>query len=184
MLDGHDVAVFWATGCGKSLVYQLPALVSGLTVFVVSPLISLMQDQVIKLNHVVGGGQKTVATFLGTAQYDPSAEARAFAGEIPLVYLTPEKLMGGSCIERLAQLEASRRLLCVAIDEAHLFAMHGRSFRESIRVLAEVFFHPLFATDAVTRPLFLAMTATMTARLLLDFSKLTHVDWSLERHQL
>ena len=75
-------------------------------------------------------------------------------------------------------------LRLVAIDEAHLFAMHGRSFRESICVLAEVFFHPLFATDAVTRPLFLAMTAMMTARLLSDFSKLTHVDWSLERHQL
>ena len=54
VFEGRDVAVFWATGSGKSLMYQLPALHSGKTVLVVSPLISLMQDQVVQLNNTAG----------------------------------------------------------------------------------------------------------------------------------
>ena len=75
-------------------------------------------------------------------------------------------------------------LRLVAVDEAHLYAQHGRTFRESICVLSNLFFQPLFWGGGDNCPLFLAMTATMTERLLRNFSKLTHVDWLLKEHQL
>ena len=77
----------------------------------------------------------------------------------------------------------NRTLRLVTIDEAHLYAQHGRSFRESLRVLTNVFFAVVFRVGH-WHPLFLAMTATMTVDLLPAFSKLTTVDWSLPRHQM
>ena len=91
---GQDVCVFWATGEGKSLVYQLPALTTGRISLVVSPLVSLMTDQVAALNHTIGGG-KEISCFLGSAQVDGSVESRALAGEYKVVYITPEKLYTG-----------------------------------------------------------------------------------------
>ena len=94
--------LFWATGAGKSLVYQLPALTTGKVSLVVSPLISLMTDQVAALNHMVGGG-KEIGCFLGSSQMDGSIESRALSGEFRVVYLTPEKLYTGF-LERLQPL--------------------------------------------------------------------------------
>ena len=118
-LSGKDVAVFWATGHGKSICYQLPALHTGRMAVVVSPLISLMTDQVQRLNNTVGRGERTVAAMLGSGQLDPSVEERALNGQYPLVYLSPEKLMAGSTLDRLCQLHARQPLLLFAIDEAH-----------------------------------------------------------------
>lgn len=90
----RDVACFWATGAGKSLVYQLPALHTSRTAIVVSPLISLMSDQVRKMNATVGASRgRDLACFLGSAQADSSVEQRAFAGEYAVVYVTPEKVL-------------------------------------------------------------------------------------------
>jgi hypothetical protein len=75
---GRDTCVFWATGTGKSLCYQLPPLQTNTVALVVSPLISLMEDQVAKLNSLSGGA---VATFLGSSQSDPDMEKRALNGK-------------------------------------------------------------------------------------------------------
>ena len=114
VLAKRDVAVFWATGRGKSLCYQLPALHMGKTAVVVSPLVSLMQDQVTKANYQQG---REVAALLGTAQLDPSVERRAWEGAFPLLYLTPEKIAAGG-IERLVQMHQAGKLLLAAVDEA------------------------------------------------------------------
>ena len=107
--EGRDAMVLMATGGGKSLCYQVPPLVAGGAVLVVSPLVSLMQDQVTKTNYHQGS---QVAVLLGTAQNDRSVEDRAFRGEFRLVYVTPEKLAAGG-IERLDALHRSGRLLLV-----------------------------------------------------------------------
>jgi superfamily II DNA helicase RecQ len=77
LLDKRDVAIFWATSQGKSLCYQIPSLHLNQVAVVVSPLISLMHDQVSKLN---GLSKDQVATFLGTAQQDPQEERKALQG--------------------------------------------------------------------------------------------------------
>ena len=117
-LEGQDVAVFWATGSGKSLCYQLPALHSGNLTLVVSPLISLMQDQVHKLNHGLMTNDENsnpLATYLGSGQLDASQESKAMRGDFLLIYVTPEKLQTTGFLDRLSKLDVG----LIAIDESH-----------------------------------------------------------------
>jgi hypothetical protein len=93
-VSGRDAAVYWSTGSGKSMCYQIPALHTGKTTLVVSPLVSLMQDQVTHLNNTAGEGNVELAAFLGSAQTDASVQERALRGEFRVLYVTPEKLVG------------------------------------------------------------------------------------------
>ena len=117
ILSGRDAAVFWATGNGKSLVYQVPALHTGKTSVVITPLISLMQDQVNKINATAGRGEEELAAFLGSAQSDQTVEWRALQGEFPLVYMSPEKLFAadGVVLHALARMAGEKKLLMLAV---------------------------------------------------------------------
>lgn len=132
VLSGRDTCVFWATGAGKSLCFILPALLDRRrVVVVVSPLISLMVDQAAKINATIGGSATTpLATYLGSAQADAGEEAAALAGERPVVFLSPEKVMDGATVPRLDALRRSGRLALIAIDEAHCILQWGEAFRK------------------------------------------------------
>ena len=122
VLSGRDVCVYWPTGQGKSVCYQLPALVSNKVVVVVSPLVSLMVDQCAKLNNTVGSlpqfAHNPPAIFLGPHQKDHAGEERALKGQgARVIYCSPEKLMMSNLLSRLSAMHRDGLLLMIAIDE-------------------------------------------------------------------
>lgn len=148
-LEGRDALVVMPTGGGKSLCYQVPALVlPGLTL-VVSPLIALMLDQVSALER------RGIAAALinSTLSGDEIEErlARAVSGELKLLYVAPERFESSSFQSALRQMDISM----VAIDEAHCLSEWGHDFRPSYLRLRD--FWPKLG-----RPRLLALTATAT----------------------
>ncbi len=149
--DGGDALVLMPTGGGKSLCYQIPALLRQGTGIVVSPLIALMQDQVDALREA-----GVAAAFLNSslsAEDQREVERQLLAGELNLLYVAPERLLTGRF---LAQLERTEVAL-FAIDEAHCVSQWGHDFRPEYRELAIL--HQRF--PAVPR---IALTATADPR--------------------
>jgi ATP-dependent DNA helicase RecQ len=155
VLAGRDVFALLPTGGGKSLCFQLPAVMRpGLTV-VVSPLIALMKDQVDALNAA-----GVPATFLNSTLDADAARQRLrglHAGAYRLLYLAPERLALGSVVRDLEQWNVVR----FAIDEAHCISEWGHDFRPDYRRLAEL-------RRAFPNVPILALTATATDRVRQD----------------
>ncbi len=155
VLAGKDALVVMPTGSGKSLIYQLPALMlPGLTV-VVSPLIALMKDQQDKLAEQ-GVDAMAMHSHLSTAE-TRETERQVGEGEGKILYLTPERFKDRDFFERLL----SRTVSLFVIDEAHCVSQWGHDFRPDYLVLGAI-------AQRLGRPPILASTATATAEVRAD----------------
>ncbi|MDV0444809.1 ATP-dependent RNA helicase DbpA [Methanimicrococcus sp. At1] len=155
LLDDRDVFVLMPTGGGKSLCYQIPALMKEGTAVVVSPLISLMKDQV---DSLVANGIS--AAFLNsTLSESESADVkrRLLDGDLKILYVAPERLMMSSMLSLLKKTKIS----LFAIDEAHCVSEWGHDFRPEYRKLSEL--REKFPNVCVA-----ALTATATERVRRD----------------
>lgn len=160
VLSGCDALAVMPTGAGKSICYQVPAMVlSGLTI-VVSPLVSLMADQVRSLKEVGVRGAYLNSTLTFSQQTEVLARARA--GAYDLMYVAPERLSDSRFIEFAAEV----RIPLVAVDEAHCVSQWGQDFRPSYLAIAD------FIAALPVRPAVAALTATATERVRTDIVRL------------
>jgi ATP-dependent DNA helicase RecQ len=158
ILDGRDTLAIMPTGGGKSLCYQIPAhFLKGLTV-VVSPLISLMKDQLGKLEEL--GIRACQVNSSLNAEEEHTALAAIAAGECEIVFCTPERLTSPDFLDVLKQ----TKVVLVAIDEAHCISQWGHDFRPAYIEMAA-------AIAALGQPPVLALTATATDEVMEDIGR-------------
>ena len=159
LLDGQDVLAVMPTGAGKSICYQIPSLlVSGLTI-VISPLISLMKDQVGALNK--NGIPAAYLSSTLSIEERKTVFAMAYTGKLKLLYVSPERLLADGLINLCQNIKINY----VAVDEAHCISQWGQDFRPSYSKIHE------FLQSLPERPPVGAFTATATRTVREDIIK-------------
>ncbi|MDR4945609.1 DNA helicase RecQ [Neobacillus cucumis] len=164
VLTGRNTICVMPTGGGKSICYQIPALVLSGTTIVISPLISLMKDQVDALIQV-----GIPATFINSSLSFSEANRRinqAKEGKYKLLYIAPERLESYDFIEDLLQM----KIPLVAVDEAHCISQWGHDFRPSYRHIQQM------VNSLPQKPAVLALTATATPRVREDICYSLQID--------
>jgi len=158
VLDGKDTLAIMPTGSGKSLCYQIPArILEGMTI-VVSPLISLMKDQLEKLEELGIRAVQVNSTL--SAEEEREALAAIAENRCEIVFCTPERLVMAEFVEVLKPV----KIALVVIDEAHCISQWGHDFRPAYLEMAG-------AIEALDRPPVLALTATATEEVMDDIGR-------------
>ncbi|MDP4083338.1 MAG: DNA helicase RecQ [Bacillota bacterium] len=164
VLMGENTICVMPTGGGKSICYQIPALVLPGTTLVISPLISLMKDQVDTLEQI-----GVSATFINSSLSFRESNERmrgAAEGKYKLLYIAPERLESQEFMEDLRNME----IPLVAVDEAHCISQWGHDFRPSYRHIQNLFH------DLKNPPIVLALTATATPKVREDICRLLDIE--------
>ncbi|NTW72829.1 MAG: RecQ family ATP-dependent DNA helicase, partial [Eubacteriaceae bacterium] len=160
IMNGHDALAIMPTGGGKSLCYQLPAIMGEGVTLVISPLIALMKDQV---DGLLESGIE--ATFLNSSLTVSETNHRVeeiLQGKYKLIYVAPERLL----TESFLYLCQNLKIFLIGIDEAHCISQWGHEFRPGYREI------PRFISRLETRPTIAAFTATATAYVIQDIKNL------------
>ena len=158
ILSGRDVLGIMPTGAGKSICYQVPALMMEGITLVISPLISLMQDQVISLRES-GISAAYINSSLSAAEYFRTMD-RAANSEYKIIYVAPERLSADDFL----RLSENVQISMVTVDEAHCVSQWGQDFRPSYLKISE------FMEKLAYRPVLSAFTATATKEVREDIS--------------
>lgn len=154
VLSGKDVAAILPTGMGKSLCYQLPAYMLGGTVLIISPLLSLMQDQVEQLKRM---GEKRVVALNSFLSYRDKQRIVSNLSSYRFVFTSPEMINQPNIRERLAKMKLS----LIVADEAHCISQWGFDFRPDYLRISDWL-------KTFERPPVLALTATATKKVVQD----------------
>lgn len=166
ILNNRDTLAIMPTGAGKSICFQVPALLFEGVTLVISPLISLMKDQVDTLNEL-----EVPATYINSSLSNIEVEERIFnaaQGDFKLIYVAPERLES----QAFCSLVKTLNISLVAIDEAHCVSQWGHDFRPSYRQIAS------FIKALDTRPVVTAFTATATEEVKFDIIRLLQLNCS------
>ena len=164
VLSGNDTLAIMPTGAGKSICYQIPAMMLPGVTFVISPLISLMKDQVDALDKA-----GIPSTYINSAISNEEMNQRLadiYNGEYKLVYIAPERLEVTSFRRMMDGIHIS----CLAIDEAHCISQWGHDFRPSYLQIKNLI------QDIQPKPVVLALTATATPQVQQDVCELLRVE--------
>lgn len=178
ILEGHDTLGIMPTSAGKSICYQIPALMLPGITLVISPLISLMKDQVSALNEA-GVHAAFLNSSLTQGQYFKALELMK-EGRYKIIYAAPERLLTESFLNAAAEVEISM----VSVDEAHCISQWGQDFRPSYLKITE------FVNRLSKRPVISAFTATATKtvkediEILLNLSEPTVLTTGFDRKNL
>ncbi|MFD2443933.1 DNA helicase RecQ [Bacillus sp. CGMCC 1.16607] len=164
VFSGQNTLCVMPTGGGKSLCYQVPALVFPGTTIVISPLISLMKDQVDTLEQL-----GIAATYINSSLTQKDIQERmmlARKGHYKLLYISPERLESGLFLKELAEIE----IPLIAVDEAHCISQWGHDFRPSYMYISSILNH------IQTKPIVLALTATATSQVRQDICRSLRIE--------
>ena len=169
IIEGRDVLGVMPTGAGKSICYQVPALALNGCAIVISPLISLMKDQV---NALTQSG--VPAAYLNSSLTEKQARMaydNAFLGKYKIIYVAPERLL----TDRFLKLASTINISLVAVDEAHCISQWGQDFRPNYLDI------PKFIASLPVRPRLCAFTATATDKVRSDIKRILKLNRPFER---
>ena len=162
VLDGHDVLALLATGGGKTLCYQLPGYILQGSILIVSPLLSLMEDQVQQMKSF---GEKRVIAINSFLSYQEKERLLNQSLTAKYIYISPEMLQSKKWLKKLSEIQVD----LFVVDEAHCVSQWGHDFRTDYLKLGEV-------RQKLNHPPCLALTATATKEVLQDIKDILQLD--------